>query len=131
MKTTKELIAEVDAELNAVRAADMGLEALGAFAQEALNQQAAGDVLRTKEALENLVSLVVALRKAVPANVVPASAGPVGKSPREQFVEEAAKAAGASLKSIQDILGPMAGVLENLGKAVEDARMIASIKVPD
>ncbi len=125
MKTAKQLIAEVEAELNAVKAADMGLEAVGAFAQEALNQQAAGDVFKTKEALENLVSLVVELRKAVPANVVPASAGPVGKSPKEHYIEQAAEAIEDSVESMrsalisaQELLAPIQKALESAGAAI-------------
>ncbi len=119
MKTSKQLIAEVDAELNAVKAADMGLEAAQAFAQEALNQHSAGDVIKTKDALDNLLSLLVELRKAVPANVTPASAGPVGKSPKEHLVEQAHDAA-------IEALGRMREALTTTGKAIEEAQAIIS-----
>lgn len=124
MKTTKQLIDEVSSELNAVRAADMGLEALAAFAQEALNQQAAGDVLKTKEALDNLLSLTVELRKAIPANVVPASAGPVGKSPKEHQIENAAAACTDVMAAMQDVIGPLQESLQAISRTVEGARQV-------
>jgi len=113
MKTAKQLIAEVDAELNAVRAADMGLEAAEAFAQDALNQFEAGDVLKAREGMQNMLNLLGALRKAVPANVIPASAGPVGKSPKEHMIEQAAEASVAALEA-------MKGATERLQSALAD-----------
>lgn len=129
MKTSAELVKEVEAELNAVRAADMGLEAIEAFAQEALQRFEAGDVLKTKEALTNLVGLVGALRKAVPANVIPASAGPVGSSPHEQFLEQAHEAAKGSLERMQAILGPLREVLVGISEAIDQANQITALKI--
>jgi hypothetical protein len=121
MKTTKQLIAEVSAELNAVKAADMGLEAAQAFAQEAANQYAAGDVLKGKDALDNLLSLLVELRKAVPANVTPASAGPVGKSPHEQYLEQAVGIVNESLKRMEEATGKVRDALASAGESVQAA----------
>lgn len=132
MKTVKTLIAEVDAELNAVKAADMGLEAAQAFAQEAANQYAAGDVLKGKEALDNLLSLLPALRKAVPANVTPASAGPVGKSPHEQYLEQAAGIVNESLKKMEENTTHVRDALAKAGEAAQAALIaMAAIKSPD
>lgn len=121
MKTTSELIAEVEAELNAVKAADMGLEAAEAFAGYARDSFAAGDVVKTKEALDNLISLLSALRPAVPANVTPASAGPVGKSPKEQYLDEAQGIVQDALGKLQTALGNVHGVLKGISEAVDQA----------
>jgi hypothetical protein len=132
MKTVKTLIAEVDAELNAVKAADMGLEAAQAFAQEAANQYAAGDVLKGKEALDNLLSLLPALRAAVPANVTPASAGPVGKSPHEQYLEQAVGVVNDSLKHMEEATGRVRDALVAASESVQSALIAtAAIKSPD
>lgn len=132
MKTVKTLIAEVDAELNAVKAADMGLEAAQAFAQEAANQYAAGDVLKGKEALDNLLSLLPALREAVPANVTPASAGPVGKSPHEQYLEQAVGVVNESLKHMEEATGHVRDSLVKASESIQSALIAtAAIKSPD
>lgn len=127
MKTSSQLVDEVAAELNAVKAADMGLEAVGAFALEAAQQFDKGDVVKTKEALVNLSNLVAALRTAVPANVVPATAGPVGKSPKEQFIEQAHEEVTAGLGRLQEALAPLNQVLEAIGKSVHEASRIIDI----
>lgn len=132
MKTTKQLIAEVDAELNAIKAADMGLEAILAFAQEAETQFDKGDVIKSKDALVNLTSLASALRKAVPANVTPASAGSVGKSPHEQYLEQAATVVADSLAKMDEALKALPGVLSGVREAVNHAAVATSaIKSPD
>jgi hypothetical protein len=132
MKTAKQLIGEVEAELNAVKAADMGMEAALAFAQEALNQFAAGDTLKTKEALDNLVGLLSALRPAIPANVVPASAGPVGKSPHEQYLEQARGIVESSLNHMQIAMKGVQETLGGINTAVNHAMTAtAAINSPD
>lgn len=132
MKTTKELITEVDAELNAVKAADMGLQAIKAFAEEADNQFDKGDVLKAKEAITNLRHLTDGLIKAVPANVVPASAGPVGKSPHEQYLEQARTIVEESLGKMQEALKGVHSVLGGVNEAVNHAvTASAAIQSPD
>lgn len=132
MKTSAELIKEVDAELNAVKAADMGLEAAEAFATDALQKFESGDVIAAKDSLTNLVSLLSGLRKAVPANVIPASAGPVGKSPHEQYLEQAATIVADSLAKMGGALTNVQEALKGVNEAVAHANTAtAAIKSPD
>lgn len=121
MKTSAELVKEVEAELNAVKAADMGMEAAQAFAAQAKASFAEGDVVTTKDAIDNLVSLLSALRPAIPANVIPASAGPIGKSPHEQYLEQAHGVVKESLDHMQSTLKPIRDVLASISDAVEKA----------
>lgn len=124
MPTIKELVAEVEAEPNAIKAVDMGLEAVEAFARQALKENDGGN-----PTLENLISLVVALRIAVPANVIPASAGPVGKSPHEQYLEQAHDAVNESLGKLSETLAPVSDILARISAAVEHAtQAVATIK---
>lgn len=129
MKTVQQLVNEVEAELNAVRAADMGLEAAEAFALEAQQAFSSGDVVATGSALQNLIGLLAALRKAVPANVIPATAGPVGKTPREQYIEAAADVAKTSMEGLASSLVDVQALLHEIGKAIEAATIaVAAVK---
>lgn len=121
MKTSAELVKEVEAELNAVKAADMGIEAAQAFAQKAKDSFSEGDVVTTKDAIDNLVSLLYALRKAIPANVTPASAGPVGKSPHEHYLEQAHDVVKESLDHMRSTLEPLHKTLIDISSAVDKA----------
>lgn len=132
MKTSDQLIKEVESELNAVRAADMGLEAVEAFALDAQQKFAGADVLATKDSIDNLLFLVRALRVAVPANVNPASAGPVGKNPHEQYLEAAAATVSDSLAKMSEALGPVQDLLKQIDAASQHAlQATAAIKSPD
>lgn len=117
MPTTSELIKEVHEELNAVKAADMGMQAIKAFALTAREKLRAGDAGSAEVAIDNLVSLVNGLAEAIPANVIPASAGPVGKSPDEQYLEQARAIVEDSLGKMKDALASVNDTL----KAVNDA----------
>lgn len=124
MKTSNQLIAEVESELNAVRAADMGLEAVEAFALDAQAKLAGADIVASKNSIDNLVTLVRALRTAVPANVTPASAGPVGKSPHEQYLEEASAAVKESLDKINEVTVHLRDSLKAAGEAVQASILV-------
>jgi len=128
MKTSQQLVDEVEAELNAVKAADMGLEAIEAFALEAEQQYGGGDAVKTGAALSHLIELVRALRKAVPANGVPASAGPVGKSPKEHMIEQIGAASEESLKTMQSALLAVQEYIEAMRKATEAATQAVVLK---
>lgn len=121
MKTSAQLVDEVEAELNAIAAADKGLEAIGAFAIEAEQQFDKGDVVKTKEALVNLNNLVQALRKAVPANVIPASAGSIGKSPTEQFLEHTAELSQSHLVKLEGLLPGIQDTIRKLSDIIQEA----------
>jgi hypothetical protein len=127
MPTITELLKNVEAELNAVKAADMGMEAAQAFAAQAKAAFDGGDADVTKGALNNLVSLLDGLRTAIPANVVPASAGPVGKTPHEQYLEQASDAVKESLDHMQSTLKPIRDVLASISDAVEKAMTATAV----
>jgi hypothetical protein len=127
MPTITELLKNVEAELNAVKAADMGMEAAQAFAVQAKAALDGGDADVTKGALNNLVSLLDGLRTAIPANVIPASAGPVGKSPHEQYLEQASDAVKESLDHMQSTLKPIRDVLASISDAVEKAMTATAV----
>ena len=119
MKTAKQLIDEVNGELNAVAAANQAFDALYTFAAKAQSDFAAGDALATKEGLDNLVALIPALKAAVPANVAPATAGPVGKSATEQELEAALAVSDEHLTRMQDVLPKVLATIKDLSEAVD------------
>ena len=132
MKTTAELLKEVEAELNAVKSADMGLQAVRAFAQHAQDTFKSGDVLATKEAIDNILNLVEGLIHAVPANVTPASAGPVGKSPHEQYLEQARAVVEGSLGKMQEALVEVQATLGKVHEATSHGVIaISALNSPD
>jgi len=82
------------------------------------------------ETLETLAGALPALRAAVPANVVPASAGPVGKTPREHIIDAVHAASLDTLEqlrtitgSIQQMTGTLGELLMSVNKATEHANI--------
>lgn len=128
MKTVSELVKEVEAEPNAVRAADMGLEAVEAFALEAAHSIRAGGKEAAQDAIDNLAQLVASLRKAIPANVIPATAGPVGKSPKEQYLDQAHEVATEVLAKLQGSLADVHKVLAGISEVVQHASTLTTIE---
>jgi hypothetical protein len=132
MKTASQLIEEVEAEPNAIRAVDMGLKAVLAFAQQAHDLLREGTPGLAEESITNLIQLVNALTSAVPANVTPASAGPVGKSPHEHYLEQAHDVVNDSLVKMQDSLKGVHDILQGVSAAVNHVMTATSaLKSPD
>lgn len=132
MPTIKEVLDEVHKETNAIAAVDLGLAAAENFAKEAAAKFDSDHPEEAGQPLTNLVYLIQELRKAVPANVVPASAGPVGKSPHEQYLEQARTIVEGSLGKMQEALKGVQETLVGVNEAVAHAvTASAAIQSPD
>lgn len=118
MPTVDELLADVSSETNAVAAADKGLSAIGAFIDDILVKLETGAVDAAKAAVKDLQDLNTGLVTAIPAKVVPETAGAVGKSRAEQALE-AAEAA------IRDHMAKLAEIVQGVSNAGEHIRASA------
>ena len=131
-KTVEEALIEIYGEENAIAAGNIAFDTITAFVEAMRQAYDSGDAGKTKEALDNLSQLVPELKKAVPANVVPSSAGPVGKSPKEQYIEQAQAVVEDSLKSMNQALAGVQEALKGVNEAVSHAvTASAVIQSPD
>lgn len=118
MQSVKDFLAEVSAETNAIAAAQKGFGAIGAFIDDILIKAETGDLAAVKAAVKDLQDLNTGLVEAVPASVVPATAGPVGKSRAEQAIEVAEAI-------MREHLGKLAEIMQNVSNAGEHIRASA------
>jgi hypothetical protein len=132
MPTIKELVEDVHADPNAVSSANKGIEAIEAFVNDLklkLDREAYDEARHAANGLSELIS---GLKHAIPAGVIPATAGPVGQSPHEQYLAQAATIVHESLEKMREVLGGVHKILEGVNDATQHVvQASAAIQSPD
>jgi len=132
---TEEVLKAVEAHTNAIAAVNAGLEAERLAIENIehmLAEEAKVDFAALKRRLADLKNLNAALPAAVVANVVPASAGPVGKSTAQHLVAQAEGVVAESLanvanatKAAQELTQHLTQIFEHLHQS---ANAIGAVK---
>jgi hypothetical protein len=118
MPSVDELLADVSSETNAIAACDKGLSAIGAFIDDILIKLETGAIDEAKAAVRDLQSLNTGLVTAIPAAVIPESAGAVGRSRAEQALATAEA-------TVREHMGKLAEILQGVANAGEHVRASA------
>lgn len=131
---TEELLKAIHAKTNAIDAVNTALTAEWTII-ESLYAEATKDTPdldKLRDGLAELKALNSALPAAVVANVAPASAGPVGQSPKEQVFEQADSIVAEGLARVAEASKSAGSLAEHLQRMFNDlqtsAQAIAAAK---
>ena len=101
---TEDVLKAIHAKTNAIDAVNAALAAEWAMLEELskLLEAESPDIGLLRDGVAALRSLNSALPAAVVANVAPATAGPVGKSPQQQIIDSAEQVIADALPKVAD-----------------------------